>query len=264
MQSKTILITGAGSGIGKASALALAKKGHRVIATTHTEAQAELLDKSAKDHGVDLRVFKLDVTNESDRKLILNYNLDVLINNAAIGESGSLAEIPVDKIRHNFEVNVFSAIELTQLALKGMMKKNSGTIIFIGSLAGRITMPFLAPYSMTKFALAGGIDALKQELKKVTGKVHVSLIEPGAYHTGFNQKNVAKKFEWMKEDSYFYGIKEKLRIYENFAFKLLEHKSLNGIVRKIVKATEAQKPALRYSAPFYQSAGTQLMRIFGK
>jgi short-subunit dehydrogenase len=264
MKPKVILITGAGSGIGRATAIELAKNEHHVIATTHTIQQADEFKQWCLEHKVAMEIFKLDITIEHDRNLILNYGLDVLINNAAIGEFGSLAEIPVDKIRYNFEVNVFSTIEITQLALKDMMRKDKGTVIFIGSLGGRIALPFLAPYSMTKFALAGAIDAFKQELKKVTKNVHVALIEPGAYHTGFNQKNIAKKYEWMNEHSYFYKIKDRIRRGEERAFKLLEHKSLSSIVQKIVIASQAEKPGLRYAAPLWQSIGVQLLRIFGK
>ncbi|MDQ3191068.1 MAG: SDR family NAD(P)-dependent oxidoreductase [Bacteroidota bacterium] len=264
MKSKTILITGAGSGIGRETAISLARKGHQVIATTHREEQAiEFRDWCNKNNLI-MEAFKLDITLPSDRSKILKYELDILINNAAIGESGSLSEIPVDKIRNNFEVNVFSTLELTQLALNGMIKRDKGGVIFISSLAGRIAMPFLAPYSMTKFALSSGADALKQELKEITKNVQVSIIEPGAYHTGFNQKNVAKKFEWMDEKSYFYKIKEKLRKREERQFKLLENKSLKSIVSKIVEACESQKPKLRYSAPNWQAIGVQILRTFGK
>ncbi|MGZ4089273.1 MAG: SDR family NAD(P)-dependent oxidoreductase, partial [Bacteroidia bacterium] len=81
---KTILITGAGSGIGKDSALALAKRGHKVIATTETEEQCVALQKEIKPYNIDMLVFKLDITNEKDRKKIEDHTLDVLINNAGI------------------------------------------------------------------------------------------------------------------------------------------------------------------------------------
>lgn len=117
---KIILITGAGSGIGKDTAIALAKRGHKVIATTETEEQSTALQKEIISFDIDLIIFKLDITNENDRRKIESYDLDVLINNAGIGESGSLAEIDVNKVRHNFEVNVFSSFEISQLALKKM------------------------------------------------------------------------------------------------------------------------------------------------
>lgn len=261
---KTILITGAGSGIGKDTAIRLAERGHSVIATTETEKQMEDLLEEISGLALQMEVFQLDIRIEEHRKKIETYDLDVLINNAGIGESGSLAEIDPKKIRDNFEVNVFCAIELSQLALKKMLKNNKGTVLFISSLAGRITMPFLGAYSMTKFALSSGAEAMRKEIHLVCDKVHISIIEPGAYHTGFNQKNIAKKYEWMDESSVFYPIIEKLRYQEERQFQMIESKSTKSIVRKIVSATEARKPRLRYSAPAWQAIGTQILRIFGK
>lgn len=261
---KTILITGAGTGIGKDTALALAKRGHKVIATTETEEQSLALQKETASLNLEIMVYKLDITNETDRKKIENHDLDVLINNAGIGESGSLAEIDMNKVRHNFEVNVFSSFEITQLALKKMFIKKQGTIVFLSSLAGRITMPFLGPYCMTKFAISSGAEALRSEIHRVHKNIHVSLIEPGGYHTGFNQKNIAKKFTWMNEHSVFYKILDQIKTSEEKQFKLIEATSTSSIVKKIVKAAEAKNPQLRYSAPWWQAFGAQILRMFGK
>jgi short-subunit dehydrogenase len=261
---KTILITGAGTGIGKDTALALARRDHRVIATTETEEQSRVLQEETKSLNITLTIFKLDITNESDRKKIENYNLDVLINNAGIGESGSLAEIDINLLKNNFEVNVFSAFQISQLALKMMFKKKEGTILFMSSLAGRITMPFLSPYCMTKFAVSAGAEALRHEIHKVCKDIHVSIIEPGAYHTGFNQKNIAKKYFWMNEQSFFYPIIPQIKVQEERQFKMTESKNTLSIIRKIVKAAEAKTPRLRYSAPWWQAFGIQILRMLGK
>jgi len=262
--SKTILITGAGSGIGKASAIKLAEKGHSVIATTETQKQSDSLTKEIEHSNLSINVFKLDVTDEYDRNKILAFDIDVLINNAAIGESGSLAEIDPGRIRRNFEVNVFAIIELSQLAIKSMLEKKSGTIIFVSSLAGRVTMPFLGSYSMTKFALSCAGEAMRKELKSLDRNVYVSLIEPGAYHTGFNQKIVSTKYDWMDEKSLFYEQIESLKKEEERQFRLVEVNSIDGIVSKIIRAAESRNPKLRYSAPWWQYLGVQIMRTFGK
>ena len=141
--NKTILITGAGSGIGRDAAFALAVRGHRVIATTLDEAQAQALRSDANTRNQKLEVFKLDITLATDRAQLLPLELDVLINNAAIGESGSLAEVDVDRIRQAFEVNVFATLELTQLALKGMIARRRGTVLLVSSIAGRLLMCFV-------------------------------------------------------------------------------------------------------------------------
>ncbi|MDQ3008658.1 MAG: SDR family NAD(P)-dependent oxidoreductase [bacterium] len=264
MTQQTILITGAGSGIGKATAIALAQKEHRVIATTHSQADADDLTHLAQGNHWPIESFALDITIAKDREKILQYDLDVLINNAAIGETGSLAEIEIEKIKQTFEVNVFSTFALTQVALKPMMEKDRGKIIFISSLLGRVTAPFFGPYSMSKFALSSGAEMLHSEVAQVTKNVQVAIIEPGAYHTGFNQKMIAKKFVWMDEKSYFYSLIDTLKKKEKRQFSLTEQKDLSSIVNQVVRAVEAENPNLRSSAPWWQALGVRILRAAGK
>jgi short-subunit dehydrogenase len=260
---KTILITGAGSGIGLDTAWALAARGHDVIATTLDEAQADALRANARARGVALQVFKLDITSAADRELILPLQPDVLINNAGIGESGSLAEVAVDRIRRVFEVNLFATLELTQLALRSMIERRRGTVLFVSSIAGRVPMPFLMPYSMSKFALSAAGAGLRAELKQLRCNVHVALIEPGAIHTGFNQAMTERKYSWMGPQSYFAAQAERMKADEARTFGLLEARSTKTIVAQIVKAAEADKPRLRYVAPWIQGFAVRLARIFG-
>src|SRR5687768_17531074 len=118
---RTILITGSGSGIGRDCMKALARRGHKVLASTHTAPQAEKLRERAAVDGLPVEAFKLDITNEADRAKTGELAIDVLINNAAIGESGSLAEVPLDRVRSAFETNLFATLALTQLCLRGMI-----------------------------------------------------------------------------------------------------------------------------------------------
>ena len=261
--SKTILITGAGSGIGKDTAFALAQRGHRVLATTQTDAQALSLEQDARTYKVVLEVFKLDITLEHDRKKLMQYDLDVLINNAAIGESGFLAEVDMKRVRQLFEVNLFCTLELTQVALRNMIKRESGTVLLVSSIAGRVPMPFLMPYSMSKFALSAAGAGLRAEMDQLKKNIHISLIEPGAIHTGFNQAMTDSKYAWMGSSSYFSHQAEKMKKQERATFKLLEARSTQGIVKQIIKASEANRPKLRYVSPWIQGFGVQLARIFG-
>jgi len=261
---KNILITGAGSGIGKDLAIALSGRGYGVHATTETQEQLESLKKEFHQKGHKMQVWKLDVTLPEDREKILNHTIDVLINNAAIGESGSLAEVPLSLIRKSFEVNVFAPIALTQLVLPQMIKRGTGSVIFVSSLAGRAPMPFLNPYSMTKFALSGGVAALKKEIKKIAKEIHIILIEPGTYATGFNQRMLATKYAWMNEHSFFYNNISKMKKEETKQFARIEEKSTVSIVKKIIQAVESNNPKVRYVAPAYQGFFIQLMRMFGR
>lgn len=261
---KTILITGAFSGFGKAAAIELFERGHTVYATTRTKVQAKDLKSELTKREISIDVFKLDVTDSTDYKKIDDLNIDVLINNAGTGESGSLAEIDLNLVRSNFETNLFGPLELTQRVLKQMLKRDSGKIIFISSLAGRVTIPFLGAYSMTKFSVSSGAEALRKELGRITKNVHVSVVEPGAYCTGFNERIRGKMYSWMKSKTYFGSIVDQLKKEDEFFHKYLEKKNIKSIVNQIIKTAEDSKPRLRYSAPFSQSLAVQIQRILGK
>lgn len=260
---KTILITGAGTGIGKDAAFALAQRGHRVLATTLTEAQSHALKAEAAAQNVELEVFKLDITSESDREQMTAYPLDVLINNAGIGESGSLAEVDMARVRKIFEVNVFSTLALTQVALRGMIERQHGTVLLVSSIAGRVPMPFLMPYSMSKFALSAAGAGLRAEMDQLKKNVHIALIEPGAIHTGFNQAMTDSKYEWMADSSYFAHQAKAMKKKEHATFQFLEARNTRGIVHQIVKAAEAKRPKLRYVSPWIQGLGIRLARMLG-
>jgi len=262
--TKTVLITGARGGIGRATALALAKRGFRVLATVHQEASVDELLSYAKKHRVKLEVFKLDITDLLDVQRAGELPIDILINNAAIGESGSLAEIPIDRVRDNFETNVFATLKLTQAILPQMIQRDSGRIIFISSMAGRVPMAWWGSYSMTKYALSAAADILRQEIRLITKGVHVCVVEPGTYHTGFNQRVMATKYEWLNKLSYFKTIQEQLTSREMRLFSLMELKSCRSIVSQIIKAVSDRDPKLRYTSPCWQALGVSMLRIFGK
>lgn len=146
---------------------------------------------------------KLDITDREDRARAGGRPIDVLVSNAAVGESGSLAEVPLERVRAALETNLFATLALTQVVLKKMISRGSGTVIFISSLAGRVAAPFLMPYAMTKFSLSAAADGLRQEMAQLDRGIHIAVVEPGAFHTGFNQRMIAKKYEWMRDGSYF-------------------------------------------------------------
>lgn len=254
-----ILITGARGGIGLETALQLAGHGHQVIATVHLEESVQAVEAAAGQRGVSLTVEKLNILNQKDRERALAHDIDVLINNAAIGETGPLIEIPVDRIRKNFETNVFATIELSQQFARKILAKGTGKIVFVGSLAGRLAMPFMGPYVMTKFALEGAIDALRIELRPLG--IKVCLIEPGAYATGFNEKMHAKKYEWLAGESVYKNYMNYVRMAENVNYRF-QNKNIHRIARQVVKATEARRPKARYVAPWWQGLGVRLIRIF--
>ena len=260
--SKSILITGAGTGIGKDTAKKLIARGHTVYATTHFEGEIESLQR---DLGDKAKVFKLDVTDPDDRAKVADLDIDVLINNAAQNASGSLVDIKIDRVRRLFEVNVFSSLELTQIAIKRMIARGGGTVIFISSLAGRVPEAFIMPYSMTKFAVSAAAAGLREEMKILGKGIHVSVVEPGPYNTGFNRKLVDDQFDWMKKEGSLFT-PEQIAARKEKGDRLLrwfEVGTTDTIVDKIVSAAEATKPRLRYVAPWTFGLLVRLLRIFG-
>jgi short-subunit dehydrogenase len=250
---KHILITGCGSGLGRKAAIALASRGHYVYATTHTDEQACKLNMLNRNWKLPMEIFKLDVLHKEDREKVRDLPIDVLINNAAIGDSGSIAEIDVNKFRATFETNVFSPIVLTQIVLKEMIKRGNGRIIFLSSLAGRMSIPFLSPYCSTKYALESIGYCLNKELKQLPRvNIPVILIEPGSYATGFNQLNVSKQFNWMQIDSYFKNSIKRLQRKQYLYFKLTESTKMDIIINKYISAVEESHPNFRYIAPCIQ------------
>lgn len=197
--AQTYLITGAGSGFGKEIALRLAEQGHDVIAGVEIIAQVNTLRSEAHDRGVDLRVEKLDVTDEGDRRKALDWDVDVLLNNAGISEGGSTVDLPAEVLRRQFEVNVFGPVLLTQGIAKQMVAKGAGRIVFMSSVAGLTADPFTGAYAGSKHAVEAFADALDQELAE--HGVKVATINPGPFLTGFNDTMFEEWKSWNDDPS---------------------------------------------------------------
>jgi NAD(P)-dependent dehydrogenase (short-subunit alcohol dehydrogenase family) len=229
--TKTVLITGAGSGFGKGASVALAARGHRVIATTETEDQSAALRKEAPE----LTVEKLDITSPDVAKAA-DWDIDVLINNAGAGQTGPMADVPIDRVRRLFEVNVFGTLSITQRVLPRMIAKGAGRIIIVSSIAGVVSGPAFGPYSMTKHALEAMGKAMRAEL---AGQgIDVTLINPGPYLTGFNDRMADSMWEWFGEGS--------LSAPSTPLFQMMRELVTNGqmdpaeVVTRMVELTEAE------------------------
>lgn len=201
--TKTILITGAGSGFGKGSAFGIAKNGHDVIATVQVSSQVTPLREQAKALGLgNLRVERLDLTDPYDIKRAQSWDFDVLWNNAGMGEAGPVWEIPVDLVRKNFEVNVFLPLVLTQgVVQKWVREGKQGKVVFTSSMGGLFTPANWGTYVSTKHALEAIAEALQQELSSYGIKVQT--INPGAYYTGYNETMADNPFRWLDDSKNF-------------------------------------------------------------
>lgn len=182
--SRTVLITGAGSGFGKGTAIELARRGHSVIAATETSEQADAL---AAEHP-ELTTMKLDVTSSGDIAGVAELGIDVLINNAGMGVMAPMTTVPMEKVRASFDVNVFGMVEMCQAVAPGMIDRGSGRIINVSSVAGKLASPLTSPYCMTKHAVEAFTVSLRGELEPFG--VDVCKVNPGPYNTGFNDRMV--------------------------------------------------------------------------
>jgi NAD(P)-dependent dehydrogenase (short-subunit alcohol dehydrogenase family) len=178
--SKTILITGAGSGFGKGAAIGMAKNGHNIIATTQVSSQVTPLREEAKALGLkNFRVERLDLTDHYDIAQAQSWDIDILWNNAGMGEAGPVWEIPLDLVRKNFEVNVFLPLQLTQgVVRRWVSETKKGKVVFTSSMGGLFTPANWGTYVSTKHALESIAEALQQELQPYGIKVQT--INPGA------------------------------------------------------------------------------------
>ena len=192
--TKRILITGAGSGFGRDSALGLAANGHDVIAAVHHPDEVAEMRDAAAERGVPLRVERLDLLSEANRTAAFEWEIDVLVNNAAIGEGGPIAEIPLELLRRVFDVNVFATLALTQGIVRQMVTRGRGRIIFVSSIAGLTAGAYLGAYAASKHAIEAIAESMCSELAPFG--IQVTTLNPGPFGTGFNEQMVASWNRW--------------------------------------------------------------------
>ena len=204
--TKTILITGAGSGFAEAAAIGMAQAGHNIIATAQISPQVAALRNKVAELGLDnVRVEKLDLTDPYDMAFIQSLDIDILWNNAGYGESGPVSEIPLDLVRKNYEINVFKPLELTQAFIKKWVAQGDAArgkkIVFTSSMGGLFTPAGWGTYVSTKHALESVAEAIAQEVAPFGIKVQT--INPGAYLTGYNETMADTAFRWLDAEKNF-------------------------------------------------------------
>ena len=183
---KKVLITGAGTGFGREVAMRLGEKGFDVVASVEIYGQVQPLKRQAAERGVALTVEKLDVTDDGDRRKALDWGIEILVNNAGVGEGGSTVDIPAANIRRQFEVNVTGPLLLTQGIAKQMAKRGEGRIVWVSSREGLNVNPFTGIYSASKHAVEAIAESMKDELQEFG--VQVATVNPGPFLTGFNDR----------------------------------------------------------------------------
>ena len=191
--SRAVLVTGCSSGIGWATAERLARGGWTVYATARdVEAIAPL-------EAFGCRLLPLDVTEEDSMRAAVEEvermegAVGVLVNNAGYSQSGAVEEVPMEKVRRQFETNVFGLVRLCQLALPGMRRQGFGRIVNLSSMGGRLTFPGGGFYHASKYAVEALSDALRFEVRGFG--VEVVVVEPGLISTGFARTAVGSMGE---------------------------------------------------------------------
>lgn len=234
------------------------KRNYFIYVTVHTDSEVKYIKNLYKENNIEC--IKLDITKDLDK--LNKLDIDILVCNAAIAESGSLFEIPLEKVKENYNVNVFSNLDLIQKVSKKMIKKGKGKIVIISSLTSKMVLPFLGSYSSSKASLSAIARSLYYESKLLKSKIDIVLIEPGLYKTGFNKLAFDKKYEFMDNDSFFKSQIELIRKVENAYLFLFERRKLKSIANKIYEAITIDNPKFRYSAPFSHNLFSKIINVF--
>jgi NAD(P)-dependent dehydrogenase (short-subunit alcohol dehydrogenase family) len=245
----TFAVTGASSGIGEAVALRLAELGYRVFAGVRSDEAADRLGRSAPTL---LTPMRLDVTDagslRSAAELIAGATgasgLDGLVNNAGIAVAAPLEFLPLDALREQLEVNVVGQVGATQ-AMLPLLRAARGRIVNIGSISGRVALPFVGPYTASKFALEALTDSLRVELRP--WGIHVAIVEPGVVATPIWRRSLAA-FDGMLQRMplqvlELYG--PAMRVVRSRVTRL-PGASTEGAVKAVVHALTARRPRARY------------------
>jgi NAD(P)-dependent dehydrogenase (short-subunit alcohol dehydrogenase family) len=246
---KVAVVTGASSGIGHETSLALARSGFRTYATMRNLNKSENIKSVAMKENLPIHINQLDVTDDISIKnavqAILSEagRIDVLVNNAGYALNGAFEDLTLDEIKAQFETNLFGVIRTTQAILPIMRKQESGIIVNMSSGAGRLGYPGGSAYVSTKFAVEGLSESMAYELEPFG--IKVVLVEPGVIRTNFaNAMVVAKKSQ--DPNSPYSQIMQKMAT-------SLEHMMENGsspdlVAKVVLKAVTSENPSLRYLA----------------
>ncbi|HET8853001.1 MAG TPA: SDR family oxidoreductase [Ktedonobacteraceae bacterium] len=189
---QTILVTGSNSGFGRLTVETLARQGYRVFAGMRAAAgknapAAEELHALAQREQLALHLVEIDVTDDASVEQAIKAiigatdRLDVVVNNAGVSYSGPLEAFTLEQVQQQFATNVFSVLRVNRAVLPQMRKQGSGLLLQIGSIAGRLALPFLGLYGATKFALEGLTESYRYELAPFG--IDAAIIEPGTYPT---------------------------------------------------------------------------------
>lgn len=238
----TVLVTGAGSGIGRACALMLAREGLHVTVAGRTRATLDAVAACAAN--IDVAV--MDVTDQAsvERAVVAISPIGAVVNNAGVSVMGPLEGVSLDEWRRQFETNVFGVATVCRAVLPQMRQRGQGRIVNVGSVAGRLAAPFMGTYAASKHAVEGMTDALRREVQGYG--IDVSLVRPGFVDTPFGEQEQASLAANAHPDYVEAGTK--------FARWHKDHghaasPSPDVVAAAVLRALTDSAPADRYTAP---------------
>lgn len=243
------LITGCSSGIGYETSILLAKNGFRTYATMRNTDKGDKLKEIAEKENLDLKIIKLDVTDDYSIKNAINEivqetnRIDVLVNNAGNNIAGAVEDLSIEEFKEQFETNFFGLIRVTKVVLPIMRKQNNGIIVNLSSIAGKMAIPLNSAYVSSKFAVEGFSESIRYELEDFG--IKVILIEPGVIKSNFYENIKMSKNSLMDPKSAYQPITQK--IFEAF-LPMLEYAFPTKIVADVIlEAVNSDNPNIRYA-----------------
>jgi NADP-dependent 3-hydroxy acid dehydrogenase YdfG len=245
MNNPVTVITGANSGIGRATALHLAGQGHQVFATMRSLDKGSKLFDLADASGVEVTAVVLDVTNDAevetgfDEILAAAGRIDVLINNAGIGQNAAIEDVTMHDGKELFDINVWGVVRCTQAVLPSMRAQRSGHIVQISSIAGRIGIPGQPMYCASKWAVEGMTENMAHDL--ASHGVRVSIVEPGVTRTAILGKNTDTP-----PDTAYTAVYS--RMFDMYATGIAANVRAEAVAETVGQALDAEPGQLRWSA----------------
>lgn len=243
------VVTGASSGFGLLSSVALARHGFRVFATMRAPDRRGALDDAAARAGVDLDVAALDVTD--DRSVAeavqgieaATGGIDVLVNNAGIAVAGLFEDLDLSELREQLETNLVGLVRTSQAVLPGMRARGGGRIVNVSSAGGRLPTPMLSGYCGTKAAVDAVSEALRIEARRFG--ISVSVVAPGTFKTAIFAQNRRVARRASDPGSPFYALNQRL---ERGVAQMLEHNDADPrhVADAVLEAATARHPARYY------------------
>lgn len=242
--SPVSVVTGANSGIGRATALHLAESGHDVYGTVRSAARAGKLNEAAEERGVAVELIELDIASDASVRdgfaqiIERAGRVDHLVNNAGVGGNGVVEETSSERLLDVMNVDLCGAVRCLQSVLPGMRERGSGTIVNVTSIAGRLAAIAQAPYVAAKWALEGVSEELAIEVAPFG--VRVAIIEPGVTKSSIFGKNTD-----LPNESAAYGAQYE-RMMQMYAAGYLHATDAVEVAQVILHAIETDQPKLRY------------------